>query len=675
MSRFLPHVAVVALGLLWVASMPMAFTGLDAGELGAAAAELGVAHPPGYAAFVMTRHALTGLPLADLAARIALGSALMAALGAAAGVAVCLRLGASRLAAALVPLALCASPVFGLHATTIEVYADLPVWMAAAVAMSARAASDPRGLLGLAALVGLALGHHAELRVFGVALGLAALWPWRRSPRVWLGATLAALSGALVVLYLPLAATRGPMRNWGDPSTPEALWALLSGARIRAAYHAEFLRFDALAAEAFVAQHAVSLLLAAALSLSALGAVWARRRRGDTARLKATPALGVVAGLVTLGALDFVYATCLNPMGVRDAQNGVPLAFACALLTGVAARRGWGSRALLVALCAAAWPAAATLLEGASDRVAAAVLDRTLDDVPVSGVVFAASDDLAAGAAFAQTAEAARPDVAVVVRQHAWDASSLDPTLRRLPALAPGWRVGDGLSALARVVDAERPWRWEGARGLDAEALPRPVLDAAPLASPQPPAQVPLEVVRSTAERLTRMGAVGTGAALRRWLVHQASDLGLLGRSTDPRDETAAALEVACAAGLPGDAAPCVNLGATLFEWGQGVAARHALERARALNANDEGVYLNLARVSLNAADADDALTWLAVGFDDALWRTRASAAQALALRGLAHAQRADWREARADLEAARALVPDQPDALTGLGALGDSGR
>jgi hypothetical protein len=41
----------------------------------------------------------------------------------------------------------------------------------------------------------------------------------------------------------------------------------------------------------------------------------------------------------------------------------------------------------------------------------------------------------------------------------------------------------------------------------------------------------------------------------------------------------------------------------------------------------------------------------------------------------LAHAQRADWREARADLEAARALVPDQPDALTGLGALGDSGR
>jgi Flp pilus assembly protein TadD len=116
-------------------------------------------------------------------------------------------------------------------------------------------------------------------------------------------------------------------------------------------------------------------------------------------------------------------------------------------------------------------------------------------------------------------------------------------------------------------------------------------------------------------------------------------------------------------------------LGATLFDWGQGVAARHALERARALNANDEGVYLNLARVSLNAADADDALTWLAVGFDDALWRTRASAAQALALRGLAHAQRADWREARADLEAARALVPDQPDALTGLGALGDSGR
>jgi len=674
LRRFLPHLTLVALGLFWVASMPLAFTGLDAGELGAASAELSVAHPPGFAAFVTTRHALTRLPFADIAARIALGSVLMAALGAAAAVALCLRLGASRLAASTPPLALLASPVFGLHATTTEVYADLPLWMIGAVTMATQARRDPRALLGLAVLCGLALGHHAELRLFGLALAPAALWPWRRSARAWLGAALSVLAGALGVLHLPLAAARGPMRNWADPSTPSALWDVLTGARIRAAYSAEFLRFDALAAEAFITQHLGSVLLMAVLALGGLGARL-RRARAPAHAPEDSTHRAVVAAFAALAALDSVYATALNPMGVPDAQNGVPLAFACAVLVGVLTGRGWSPAALFVALCAAAVPASASLFEGASDRVAAAVLDRTLDDVPISGVVFAASDDLAAGAAFAQTAEAARPDVAVVVRQHAWDASSLDPTLRRLPTLAPGWRVGDGLAALLVSVDTTRPWRWEWARGLDAEALPRPVLDAAPLASPQPPSRVPLEVVRSTAESLTRMGAVGSGAALRRWLVHQASDLGLLGRSTDPRDETAAALEVACAAGLPGDAAPCVNLGATLFEWGQGVAARHALERARALNANDEGVYLNLARVSLNAADADDALTWLAVGFDDALWRTRASAAQALALRGLAHAQRADWREARADLEAARALVPDQPDALTGLGALGDSGR
>jgi hypothetical protein len=71
LRRFLPHVALVTLGLFWVASMPMAFTGLDAGELGAASAELSVAHPPGFAAFVTTRHALTRLPFADIAARIA----------------------------------------------------------------------------------------------------------------------------------------------------------------------------------------------------------------------------------------------------------------------------------------------------------------------------------------------------------------------------------------------------------------------------------------------------------------------------------------------------------------------------------------------------------------------------------------------------------------------------
>ena len=83
----------------------------------------------------------------------------------------------------------------------------------------------------------------------------------------------------------------------------------------------------------------------------------------------------------------------------------------------------------------------------------------------------------------------------------------------------------------------------------------------------------------------------------------------------------------------------------------------------------------NAKAVAEAGAPATDAALKLAVGFDDALWRTRASTAQALALRGLAHAQGADWREARIDLEAARALVPDQPDALTGLGALGDRGR
>jgi len=674
-TRLLPHVALVALGLLWVAAMPMALTGLDAGELGASAAELGVAHPPGYAAFVMTRHALTRLPLADVAARVALGSALMAALGAAAAVALCLRLGASRVAAMLPPVALLASPVFGLHATTTEVYADLALWMAAALAMTAHAARDARGLLGLSALVGLALGHHAELRLFGGVLGLAALWPWRRAPRAWLGATLAALSGALVVLYLPLAAARGPMRNWGDPGTPSALWDVLSAARIRAAFHAEFLRFDALAAEVFVVQHAVSLVLGAALAVLGLAALWARRRRDGVAPAGRAPALGLAAACVALAAIDCVYATALNPMGVRDAQNGVPLAFACALAAGVVAGRGWAPWALLIGLSATAVPATAALLDGASDRVAASVIDLSLDAVPVSGVVFVASDDLAAGAAFAQTAEGARPDVAVVVRQHAWDASSLAPTRRRLPSLAPSWRVGDGLAALVRAVDAERPWRWEWARGLDAEALPRPLLDASPLASPERPAPAPLAAVRAAAERLTRMGAVGVGLALRRWIVHQASDLGLLNRATDPRAETAAALEVACAAALPGDAAPCVNLGATRFEWGDTEVAREALERARALDPNNEGVYLNAARLALNARDAQGALGWLAVGFGDALWRSSASTAQALALRGLAHAQGGRWSEARTDLEAACALVPDQPDARSGLAALGDRGR
>ena len=56
---------------------------LDSGEFVAAAAELGISHPPGHPLAALVSAALTMLPLGSLAFRVALASALMAGAAAA----------------------------------------------------------------------------------------------------------------------------------------------------------------------------------------------------------------------------------------------------------------------------------------------------------------------------------------------------------------------------------------------------------------------------------------------------------------------------------------------------------------------------------------------------------------------------------------------------------------
>jgi hypothetical protein len=666
-NRYLPPLVFAVLGLAWALVFPLGLTRLDAGELGAAAVELGIAHPPGLPVFVTSRHLLSLLPLGDLAARLGFASVVAAALSGALGVWLCTRGDRARWAAALVPLALLASPVFGLHATTIEVYADLPILCVGALAATLRARDgDARGLVALGLLAGLSLGHHAEMRLFVLALGVVAAFAHRRALRALGVAVGAAAIGALVVLQLPLRALDRPMRNWGDPSSPEALWSLLTGARIREAYAEAFLRFDLSAAHTFTEQ---VLGPYGALGLGALGLGVALLRGGGHR------SLGALALL--LGGLDVFYATMLNPMGVRDTQNGVPVVFVLALGLGLVGTLRWAGPILAVALAPAALGTWLALSANALDRVFGTLTDRTLDAVSVRGVAFVASDDLASGAAFAQVAEGARPDVAILVRQHAWDASSVGPVRARLPELAPGWETGDGLAALLTTVASASPWRWEWARGLDREALTaasvnlRPAVplfrgDQGPLDASS---ATPLETLRATAESLSRMGIQGDGLTLRRWLAGQGNDLGLArlqsaGGEPGARALAVEALRVGCRAAPPGMAAPCTNLAVAL---GSGEAAMQALDAAVALDPDDAGVRLHRAGLLLRANQPLDALEDVARALQDGGLRAPDERARALALRGLAHAQLERLAEARADLEAALLLDPTNADARHGL--------
>jgi hypothetical protein len=475
-------VATAALcGMILVLGAAPGLTWLDAGELGAAAWELGIAHPPGYPVFALGHKAvMLLLPVGDAAFRGNLASALLGAGALALLVSVGRRAGQSRAPLLAAALLVSVTPAFALHAVTIEVYTGVALFVAAWLRLlstpaEAGAPPDPRAVVAGAFLVGLALGHHAELRLLALPFVAVAAFVLRGDRRAWAFVLAAALAGALVVLYLPLRAAAEPWRDWGHPATPAALWDHLMGARIRAAYGDQMGRLAWSDASRFA--HEVLAPLGPALPLALVGAALTLRRR--LTRL-----------LLAVVVLDAVYALIVNPMGLRDLQNGLPAIAAVALLavTGIdALATRLGPRAPLARAIGAVILLVGAGLQGpflrGSDRGLPVLVDAALAQTPPGGAVSVASDNLAAGLAFAQVVEGARPDLAVLVRQHLWDASSLGPVARRLPAFFGGWWPPAPPRNLARVSGRARRDRAPlggrpGCRGAPSAAGPLPRVSA-----------------------------------------------------------------------------------------------------------------------------------------------------------------------------------------------------
>jgi len=230
------YLSTLAPGLSW------ANDSADGGDLIAAAASLGVAHPTGYPTYLLLARLAQTVLGGPLAWRTNVLSALCAAL--AAGLVVVLvqqayggRRGFGLAGGMLAGVAFGLSPLLWSQAVITEVYSLHVLLVALLVATLPLGPPAPTSawrhrLAGL--LFGLALGNHVTTALLLPPWLLLTAWQGgqpRLAPALNRLAGLAV--GLLVYAYLPLRALAGPAINWGDASTLSGLWWVVSGAPYR----------------------------------------------------------------------------------------------------------------------------------------------------------------------------------------------------------------------------------------------------------------------------------------------------------------------------------------------------------------------------------------------------------------------------------------------------------
>ena len=290
-------VAVVVYGITLARTFTWSHDGADGGDLIAAAVCLGVPHPSGYPTYVLlARLFLRVLPLGEPAVRVHWLSALSAAAAVMLlGLSIAESLQPGRwsaeerkerkgkkpsalsassadqgrgrrgekergsapcppvtlspcldsrwltgVAAASAALILAFSPLLWSQATIAEVHALNVAFVAAVfrLLLRWRARGSPWLVVTAAFLYGLGLGNHLTGLLLLPAVIFWLLTYRRRTNlagRAWLGGAGGFLMGWAVYVYLPLAAARQPLINWGDPRTWGRFWWLVTGQLYREA--------------------------------------------------------------------------------------------------------------------------------------------------------------------------------------------------------------------------------------------------------------------------------------------------------------------------------------------------------------------------------------------------------------------------------------------------------
>ncbi len=246
-------VGLVALAVYWLTLAPgltAAHWGGDGGELVTTAVTLGIPHPPGYPTYVLLGKLFSFLPFGSMAYRFNLFSAVAIALAAAvvtmtawdcksqAGMESALkrtdaghanmlqhvfslrrRIAFGGLAAVSAGLTFAFSSLVWSQAVIAEVYGLNLLFLA--LFLGALLGKRPSSLTGF--FLGLSITTHlTSLFMLPLALWLTPRQDWPK-----LGAGL--LAGLLPLLALPLLAQSGSPVVWGNPTTLDGWWWLVSG--------------------------------------------------------------------------------------------------------------------------------------------------------------------------------------------------------------------------------------------------------------------------------------------------------------------------------------------------------------------------------------------------------------------------------------------------------------
>ena len=203
------------------------------------------------------------------------------------------------------------SPIFVLHSTTVEVYSGLILGLSILIWLRVKLlqSDEIRWAILSCFVIGLFIGgHHPEFRLFGLIFLIPILRTGWFDLRRWTSCFLGGLAGTSIILFLPVRASLGPWRNWGNPSEFESLWDHFWALRIRTAYEADIGKLDFHALSQLAEQITAPFYV---LTLFGLVGLFLKRRS----------ALGPI--LVVILLTDILYSVLINPMGIRDLQNGM----------------------------------------------------------------------------------------------------------------------------------------------------------------------------------------------------------------------------------------------------------------------------------------------------------------------------------------------------------------
>lgn len=202
---------------------------IDSGELAAGCRLLNILHSTGYPLYTMLGRLASLVPLGTVFHRVAMLSAVPAALGVALLLLLGLRLGLSRPVAGAAALLLGFSfPVWN-EAVDVEVFA-LTLLMVSLLWLLAESAGSGRSLPVLAYVAGLTMTNHltATSTVLGVALVVILSYRKdlvRRIPALALLLTL----GLSPYVFLVLRSRAGPLFPWGNPYNLERFYWTVTG--------------------------------------------------------------------------------------------------------------------------------------------------------------------------------------------------------------------------------------------------------------------------------------------------------------------------------------------------------------------------------------------------------------------------------------------------------------